>query len=215
MERIKQKTDEWLTLRRGKFTASSIYKLMGKKFGNELSDWPDTAQTYIMSKVAESFSDRDHELSTVEIRWGNEHEPIARAYYEGLYGEQVEQVGFILWPRNVNAGCSPDGLVMGKHRGIEIKCPYTINSHLESFLIRTNSDFKDMKPMYYWQVMSSMLFTGLERWDFVSYHPYFKPQQRMSCIEIVADTTEFEQLAARIEAAVIVRDKLIEQVLNG
>ena len=221
---MEQRTEEWLKIRRGKFTASEIHKLIGtgakpSKFGESLTDWTDTAQNYILAKVAEAFSTQDHELSTVEIRWGVEHEGEARAYYEGVFEEEVEEVGFILWPANTNAGCSPDGLVVTKpgmpSRGIEIKCPYSLNSHLESFLIKSNADFKLYKPQYYWQVMSSMLFTGYDSWDFVSYHPFFKPERRLTAVEILADQDAFKTLEERINAAVIVRDKIIDEILKG
>ena len=217
-EEVKQRSADWMKVRRGKFTASEIWKLIGtgvkpSKFGENLTDWTDTAQNYILSKVAESFSDQDHELSTAEIRWGNEHEPEARAYYEGIFKEEIEEVGFILWPKNINAGCSPDGLVK-EVRGIEIKCPYSLNSHMESFLIKSNADFKIYKPQYFWQVQSSMLFTGYTTWDFISYHPFFKPERRITCIEILADQEAHVTLAQRIEAAVIVRDKIINEIIK-
>lgn len=214
MNEIIQRTDEWKAIRRGRFTASQIHRLMGKKFGNDLSDWTDTAATYIMEVVSQTFTDQDHELSTPAIRWGNDHEPVARAYYEGYYNEQVEEVGFIMWPKNTAAGCSPDGIVIGKNRGIEIKCPYTIKAHMEAFMIENNADFLRLKPDYYYQCMSSMLFTGYPAWDFVSYHPFFKQNQRMTCIEIVADPAAFDMIEQRLNAAVIVRDKLIERILK-
>lgn len=214
---MEQRTEEWLAIRRGRFTASEIYKLIGtgktpSKFGVSLDDWTETAQSYIMQKVSEMFSDQDHELSTPVIRWGIEHEAEARAYYEGIFGEEVDEVGFVLWPKNTAAGCSPDGIIQARRRGIEIKSPYTLNAHLESFLIRTNEEFHRRKPEYYWQVQASMLFTGYDAWDFVSYHPYFHKSKRITCIEILPDKEAFRILEERIAAAVEVRDKLVKEV---
>jgi putative phage-type endonuclease len=214
---VVQKSQDWLTLRRGKFTASEIYKLIGtgqkpSKFGDKLDDWTDTAATYIKQKVAECFSDQSQELKTRATDWGIEHEPEARAYYEGVFGEEVEDIGFILWPKDPTCGCSPDGIVKGKNRGIEIKTPFELEPHLESFLIRSNDEFKAMKPQYYWQVMASMMFSGLPCWDFVSYHPFFYPNRRISSIEIIADPVAFAILEDRLTAAVFVRNELIKQV---
>jgi len=211
-EQVKQRSQDWIELRRGKFTASEIHKLMGKSFGETLDKWTGTAQTYIMEKVAESFSTESQPLSSIEIRWGNENEPFGKAHYELIFGEEIEDIGFVLWSKNKECGCSPDGFVKGKNRGMELKCPYTLKSHIESFFINTNEQFKASKTNYYWQVMSSMMFTGYREWDFVSFHPYFKPEQRLSCIEIIADDKEFTFLAERLQAAVITRDKLIEQI---
>ena len=214
---MEQRTREWMEIRRGKFTASEIYKLIGtgvkpSKFGDKLSDWTDTAQGYILSKVAEYFSEQDQEITSREMQWGTEHEPEARAYYEGVFEEEVEEIGFLLWPKNNICGCSPDGLIMAKNRGIEIKCPYTLNAHIESFLIKDNATFKSYKPNYYWQVMSSLLFTGFSSWDFVSYHPFFKADKRLTAIEILPCESDFEILRERLQAATIVRENLIREI---
>lgn len=136
----------------------------------------------------------------------------SKAYYEGVFKEQVEEVGFILWPANPLCGCSPDGIVTSKNRGIEIKCPFTLNAHIESFLIKDNTTFKSYKPQYYWQVMSSLLFTGFDSWDFVSYHPFFKPDKRLTSIEILPCIADFEMLKERLQAATIVRENLIREI---
>ena len=214
---MEQRTQEWREIRRGRFTASEIHKLIGtgvkpSKFGEKLSDWTDTAQNYILSKVAEYFSEQDQEITSREMQWGTDHEPEARAYYEGVFKEQVEEVGFILWPANPLCGCSPDGIVISKNRGIEIKCPFTLNAHIESFLIKDNTTFKSYKPQYYWQVMSSLLFTGFDSWDFVSYHPFFKPDKRLTSIEILPCIADFEMLKERLQAATIVRENLIREI---
>lgn len=214
---MEQRSQEWREIRRGKFTASEIYKLMGtgakpSKFGPSLSDWTDTAQGYIMSKVAELYAEQDQDITSREMQWGADHESEARAYYEGVFGETVDEVGFLLWPKNTSCGCSPDGLIMQKNRGIEIKCPFTLTAHIESFLIKDNDSFKAYKPNYYWQVMSSLLFTGFDSWDFVSYHPYFKADKRLSCIEIVPDMEVFMAISERLDAAVSVRDSIIKEI---
>ena len=213
-EKVKQRSQDWLELRRGRFTASEIFKLMGKSFGKELKDWPQTAQSYILEKVAETFSTESQPLTSVEIRWGLEYEPIGLAHYGAIFNEVIEEVGFVLWPENTNCGCSPDGLIKGQSRGIELKCPYMLRNHMDTLLISSNAEFKKCKPQYYFQVMSSMMFCGYDVWDFVSFHPMFKPEQRLAAIEIVKNQSEFDLMAERLVAAVVVRDKLIEKVLS-
>jgi len=214
-EPVKQRTTDWLKLRRGKFTSSEIHKLMGVKFGDNLSDWTATAQNYILEKVAETFSDQSQPLTSKEIAWGLEHEPIGIAHYEGVFGETIEEIGFVLWSENTACGCSPDGVVLINDRGIELKCPYTLKSHIINLMIRSNADFKRQKPDNYWQVMSAMMFCKFDAWDFVSFHPYFKPEQRLACIEIVRDDAEFEYMKQRLHAAVKLRDKLIKEIKNN
>ena len=209
-ENVKQRSQDWHEIRRGRFTASGLYALMGQKFGSDLDDWTVTAQGYIIEKVAESFSTEDHEPSTKETRWGIEHEPTALAHYEAVFETEIDEIGFVLWSELPQCGCSPDGIVKNE-RGIEIKCPYTLRRHAEHLLIRSNEQLKKQRPQYYYQIMSSMMFTGYNRWDFVSFHPFFKPEHRLSCVEITADYKEFEYMAVRLRAAVELLDKLINE----
>ena len=211
-EKVKQRSQDWHELRRGKFTSSEIHKLMCSKFGAELKDWSQTAQNYILEKVAETFSDQSQPITSKEIAWGIEHEPIGLAHYEAVFSETIQEIGFVLWPKNTACGCSPDGNVEGKLKGIELKCPYTLRSHIENLMIRTNAELKQRKPANYWQVMSSMMFCNYDAWDFVSFHPFFKPEQRICAVEILRNDKEFAYLAERLNAAVKLRDKLIQKI---
>lgn len=218
-ENVEQRSQDWHKLRMPRFTSSDIVKLFGTgkepcKFGNTLNDWPDTAQNYILSKVAGTFAEREQPISSVEMRWGTEMEDEGKAYFEFVFDNEIENVGFVLWPKNVNAGCSPDGIIDKGKTLYELKCPFTLHSHVESFLIKDNATFKKMRPQYYWQVMSSMLFTGLDKALFMSYHPYFVPDKRISAVEILADQTAFKMLEERIIAAVETRDSVIQMINN-
>jgi len=210
---MEQKSKEWIEIRQGRFTASECYKLMGKKYGYNLSDWTETAQSYILTKAAESFSEPMPEIKSAPISWGNEHEDEAKAYYEALFKEEIENVGFILWPENNECGCSPDGIVKGGNKGIEIKCPYTLEKHLESFLIKTNFDFKKCRPEYYWQIQMSMLCSGYDVWDFVSYHPNFNSKTRVNCIEILRDKEDVDSLKERLNLAVKIKKSIIKSIV--
>lgn len=210
--KMEQRSKDWQEIRRGRFTASEIHKLMGKDCGENLTDWPKTAQTYILSKVAETFAEPMPEAKSNSLSWGIEHEDEAKAYYEALYKEEIENIGFVIWPENKDCGCSPDGIVKGKLKGLEVKCPFTLESHLEAFMIDTNKDFKKLKPEYYWQVQSSMLFLNYQTWDFVSYHPNFNKETRISCIEIIRDDKDIDLLKERLKLATKVKNSLVAKI---
>ena len=216
-EQIDQRTEGWHKLRMSRFTSSEIYKLIGtgekpSKFGPQLSDWTDTAQDYILSKVAGSFAEKTQEITSVEMRWGTEMEDEGKGYFESIFNNEITNVGFVLWPKNTSAGCSPDGIIDSGKTLYELKCPYTISRHVESFLIKNNADFKKMRPQYYWQVQSGMMFCGLDKALFMSYHPFFQPDKRICCVDIIADPSAFSILSERIIAAVTLRDNLINQI---
>ena len=64
MQIFSQGTDEWLSIRKGKFTASEIHKLMGQRgFG-------DTGMTYILEKVTEELVVQF--LPFIQKRWNME-----------------------------------------------------------------------------------------------------------------------------------------------
>jgi hypothetical protein len=82
-------------------------------------------------------------------------------------------------------------------------------------MIKNNDDLKCYKPAYYWQVMSSMLFTKMQSWDFVSFHPYFKDEYKLYSIEILPDTDSFSLLRERIKAAVETRNAVMQEIKNN
>lgn len=111
-----------------------------------------------------------------ESEWtkrGTELEPEAFDYYCMITGNEVEKVGFVYKDEKKDCGCSPDGLVcvydvpldLTTHfKGLEIKCP-SPQVQIERLL-----DPK-LPSQYAAQVYGSMYVTGLDEWDFLSYHP--------------------------------------------
>ena len=95
-----------------------------------------------------------------QMKWGVETEAEARSWYEMFSCSSVEQVGFVMTDDD-HFGCSPDGLC-GEHGGLELKCP-SAKTQVQYLLAETLPD------AYRCQVHGSMIVTGREWWDFVSY----------------------------------------------
>ena len=184
----KQRTDDWLGDRMGRFTASEFHRLMTEprsKADKEAGKLSQGAMTYVMEKVAERITGKPakDEFDSKYTQWGEEHEPLAKSIYEAVFDRKVKLSGFIEY--GDHAGGSPDGLVMDD--GIlEIKCPYTITSHLGHLMLSNADDLKADKPEYYWQCLGYMLITGREWCDFISYHPHFPARLQLKRITIVA-----------------------------
>ena len=152
---VEQNTDEWLNLRKGKFTASSFKDLFMEK----------TTQGYqnAIYKVAfERLTDESPESYTNEwMQRGTELEPEARTWYEFENNIVVNNGGFIEY--NDWIGASPDGLI-GEDGLLEIKCPkYTT---MMNYLID-----KKLPNMYYYQVHGQLLVSDRQWCDFICYHP--------------------------------------------
>jgi putative phage-type endonuclease len=204
---IEQRTEEWLEIRSGKFTASDIHRLMGVRGMGK------TGETYVMEKVAEQLGAHMPMVSSKAMEHGTATEPFAKLHYERAFGVEIEDQSFIIAPWNAQAGCSPDGIIRSLNRGIEIKCPYSPANHIRHLMIKSADDLKDVALEYYWQIQMCMAVTGLPSWDFVSYCDEFHGELRMMAIEIFADVKDIELMKTRIDEAVKMKDEIIKKVL--
>lgn len=161
---VVQGSPEWFAARRGLPTASCFDQIITPARG----DLAASAEGYIdrlIDELArpdaqEGFSGNRH------TERGTELEPAARRAYAFLTGCQVEQVGLIL-SDDGQAGCSPDGLVIGSH-GLEIKCP---DGPTHCGYLRAGTLPAKYRP----QVHGGLAITELDRWDFFSYCPGYRP----------------------------------------
>lgn len=160
--KVEQGTDEWLALKAGVASASSFDRIVTAS-GKPSSQ----ADDYMYELIGEYVTGEKKFIKpSYWMERGTNMEPQARAMYELLTGNEVEQVGFIFKDRKKLIGCSPDGLVGSK--GLEMKCPSPIQ-HI-SYLLQ------EVCPKQYLpQVQGSMWLTGLHEWDFMSFHPDYDP----------------------------------------
>lgn len=157
---IDQGSDQWQQLKLGVISASNISKVLAKK-GTE------TRNSYMMELVGQIATREFDEINSKALDWGKTNEIAARAAYEFEASETVDQVGFI-YNLDKRVGCSPDGMIKGKNKGLEIKCPMTAKVHAD-FLANDK-----VKSEYVYQVQFSMFVTGFDTWDFCSFHSKFK-----------------------------------------
>jgi exodeoxyribonuclease (lambda-induced) len=203
---MEQRTHEWHQVRGGKFTASNIHRLMGIKGLGK------TGETYIMEKVVESLGVEIPSVQTYVMQYGIEMEPYAKAYYESAMGCKIQDVAFQIATWNKDAGCSPDGLIIGQNKGLEIKCPYNPVHHVENLLIKSQEDLKQLRTEYYWQIQMSMAVFDLPEWDFVSYHPEFSGTNRMMAVTIKANPSDIELMKLRISEAVKIKNDILKRI---
>ena len=156
-----QGTDAWLAARLGKPSASKFPKLI------TMTGKPSaSADGYINELLGERLTGKSEPnyQSEAMIR-GNELEPEARADYEFISGNKVDQFGFIL-DDTESYGCSPDGLIRDSSEGgLEVKCPAQTTQ--AGYWRDPQSGVKK----YYQQIQGCMWVTGRKWWDFFSYHP--------------------------------------------
>lgn len=100
---------------------------------------------------------------------GIDREPESRAWFALTHGVSVEQVGFILTDCG-RFGCSPDGIMPGLKRGLELKNP-TLATHLQWLMDRDDDGVVRLPDEHKVQVHGGLCVTGYDAWHFVSYVP--------------------------------------------
>lgn len=203
---IEQGTDEWLAQRMGKFTASEIYRLMGKK---ELGK---TGETYILEKVTEQLGGTIPQVVTKAMQHGTLTEPFARNHYEQVCKVKVATQPFFVASWCDEAGCSPDGIVEGTNNMIEIKCPYDPTQHIRHMMISSQEELKEQKPEYYWQIQMQLAVCECNACDFISYHEDFEGALKMMVMEVLPVKEDIELLKSRIFEAVKMKHQMIEKI---
>jgi len=164
---IEQNTDEWLDLRAGKITGSSIGKIManyGKSFGGP-------AKKLAVSIAREQATGKRsliEQYSNKHMERGHEQEPIARRIYEDQYFTEVTNGGFFDCGYT---GCSPDGLILNEGV-IEIK---SVVDHIHyANIVRGSFD-----PTYKWQLAFNLKNSNREWIDFVSFCADFPEKTKL------------------------------------
>lgn len=194
---FQQYTDEWWEVRRGVPTASNADKILTPT--GKASSSQDKYACQLIADTLDPNYGRVESYQSAAMKNGLILEPEARAFYEFDRGVTLTQVGFCLTDDG-RFGCSPDALWQNGERGLEIKSPIPA-THIEYLLAG------GMPNKYKPQVHMSMLVTGLEVWDFMSYCPGFPPL----LVEVERD--EFtEQLAEQMEKFKAKYDKWLNKV---
>jgi putative phage-type endonuclease len=157
--KVQQNTEEWMELRRGKFTASTFKDLFAK----------ETTAAYQKAIYRVAFEiatgEQPESFSNEYMERGHELEPAAIECYRMETFNDVEPGGFFEF--NEYIGASPDGLI-GSDGILEVKCP-AYNTMIE-YIIK-----QKLPSQYKWQVHGQLFVTGRKWCDFIAYHPKLKP----------------------------------------
>lgn len=192
---IAQRTDEWLLARAGKVTASRFADVLART----ATGLPAADRTkYLWQIVTERLTGWPVQSpDAAPLRWGREQEDAARASYTMSMLGTVTETGFVAHP-DLPCGASPDGLVEihGDPNGpmglVEIKCPWSSQVHLETWL-------NGMPEHHMAQVQGQMWITGRAWCDFVSFDPRM-PADLQLYVQRIQGNPEFQ---ANLEREII------------
>jgi len=199
---ILQRSDEWHEQRKGKFTASEVYKLMGIKALGE------TGKGYAFDKaVEELYGETEETFVSYDMQRGIELEPLAFAKFQELKDPeflQVETCGFFNFGES--AGASPDGIV-GEDAILEIKCPKPSTFFK---LVATN----EIKDQYLYQMQLQMLATNRNKAYFFNYC-IIDGIEYWHEIIVTKDDVICDKMEARIKEASELKQEYINNLNNN
>ena len=185
---IQQNTDEWLDLRAGKVTGSSIGKIManyGKAFGEPAKK---LAVNLAVERITGKRVEGDH-FTNSHMDRGHREEPIARMLYEEMYFVDVTNGGFY---DNGNTGCSLDGKV-------------SWNGTVEIKAVIPTTHYATVKrgiydPTYKWQYFFNIREAMADWMDFISYCSSYPKNNQLYVYRIQKDSIseELQQVELRL-----------------
>lgn len=133
-------------------------------------------------------------------RHGKAMEPIAISEYSEHTWQNVKEVGFIELSKY--AGTSPDGIIVGENKGVEIKCLM----HKEHMKI---VDHNSPLVSHLYQCEWHMFITGFDTWDLVYYHPDMKQKSLL-----IYELKKNEIIHERFNKAYQTASKEIERLVS-
>lgn len=165
----------WYEQRAGRITSSTVYEVLHTN--------PVTPAPSLILRLCD---DSPKRLNVPAIKWGRDHEDIARQQYgdgtiqNGHSNIKIKQVGLVICQERPYLAASPDGLLSCDCHGtgvLEIKCPYKHHSNNVHDLIQDSASPLNknlqLKPdhKYYSQVQLQMYTVGANYCDFVLWLP--------------------------------------------
>lgn len=222
------KLDLWRQQKRGKFSASMSFKLMSKGKSGEM--FGDGAWTYIkttalemVTKVWDNESSKGDQIEP--MLHGKVHEYPAFVHYvqetknfkTRYFGDETPL--FIPYPKAPEEfGCSPDGgyfIEDGISTGVEIKCPYDSMYHFQRLKWKDQWDILKEYPACYAQIQTSLMCTGADVWDFVSYDErQIMKKYRIKIIPVLPDINYQNNMEVRIKQAIKEKYRILSEYLG-
>ena len=139
---IRQQTSKWLAERSKLITASDVASLLPLS-AQTLHHYTATNQRHMLKAnpkrtinpwgnprkfYREKLNPVAAATAKIGVRpllWGNCLEPVAREWYERMYGKNVATLGLLSHKKYEWLGASVDGIVIEEECIIEIKCPFS------------------------------------------------------------------------------------------
>lgn len=197
-----QETEAWLHARAGSFTASRAADLMAKTRSGPAASRANLLTLLAVERITGQCVET---YQNAAMARGQELEAEARDAYMFATGNVVEECGYIAHPKIQHVGASPDGSV-GNDGLLEIKCPASMQKHLEALLRGAHAD------EYYWQMQHQLMVTDRLWVDAASYDPRFPEKLQLAVTRVPRDAGAIKKLIAEIRRAEIQVQEIVNQL---
>jgi len=167
----------WANQRKGKFTASEIWKLFVEpktKADKEAGNWSDTAMTYIFEKAVEEATGWKKEFTAKAMEHGLVNEAEGFEAFVKITGLNFTLSSSTFIKYGENSGASPDGVLyydIDKIMAVmDIKCPYSPISFFEQKKAHLEgSEYQGVPKPYFYQLQLQMMAAGCKESYLVRY----------------------------------------------
>jgi hypothetical protein len=185
IDAFEQLSPEWFSTVAGNPGASHADKVITTSGARSKS-----RDDYMRQLVAEFITGAKEETFTSQAMLnGIAREPAARALFEMMYDVDVQKVALVYKDEKRLFHCSPDGIVVGRNAGLEMKNPMA-KTHVKYLL-------EKVFPMdYFQQCQMSMYVTGCDLWYFMSSYEGLPP----FIVELVRNEPFIQKLAQELDS---------------
>jgi len=204
MEEHIQGSIEWLKDRLGHVSASNVkacsaYLKDGKTEGA-------TRRDYRIQLVTERLKGEPTPQGYVsaDMQRGIDLEPVARATYEAITGNLVDQCGFVKHPTIPFFGASPDGLI-GEDGLLEIKCPKSA-THIGYILD------KQAPAEYKAQMNAQILCTGRKWVDFMSFDDSMPEHLQVFIVRYIPEQKALDKMLESVTVFLQETEEMYQQL---
>ena len=198
---VEQGSPEWLQLRLGCVSASTIADVMAKGKSGESA----TRQKLKLRLAAERLTGQVQEsFSSPAMDWGREQEQFAAMAFEAERGVFLDKTGWHPHPTIQWLGCSPDRLIDGDGL-VEIKCP---NS---STMVAWMADDK-VPTEYIKQIQCQLWITARAEAFFCAYDPRLPKRKQLWIKEVERDVNLIKTMEAEVITFLSEVDQLVKSL---
>lgn len=197
---LEQGEENWHRAKSGVISASKAsFLLMGRETQGRRGYIDELVASIATGLVKE-------EINAKSLQWGKDYEQEAQDAYSAATFETVVNHGFIYMDDSMRAGISPDGIIKGQSKGLELKCPYS------SAVWAAFAGREFIKKEEVAQVQFSLLATDYDKWSFAKFDPRNIHCKKLHHIEIGRDEKMISELREGLALLIEDMDESLEKL---